>query len=566
MIKKLISLLFIITVLFWASDSFARMPKGYEHLKPVPNVWLTPDDFSQVTPPHRLFDTDDTINVRINTDNSGQLQNEQQIWINPTDNQNVVAVWRDFRLGYRRLGYGYSFDGGETWTDALFPNEQQPRMSDPCLTYDVDGNFYALSLSFDWNGQYSGFEVFKSIDGGMSWEDPVWAILSDEEVFEDKEMFTCDRAPDSPYQGNLYIAWTRFSDNQRRTDCMFIRSTDGGQVWGDSIIVSDQTSLQWPLPVVGAGGELYVAWVSYRNSSILFDRSSDGGLTWGNDIVAANVYTPSTEINGGIFVFSFPAMDTDITGGENHGNIYLAYMDRTIYDFDIYFRKSTDSGESWSDEIRINDDEWDNGCDQFHPWLTVDENGVITVMFYDRRNDEQHNLLYDIYYTQSFDAGETWTTNERVTTVSSDPSQGLILAGLIGEYSGVSLKDGWANFVWTDWRDGDQNTYAARIQTYDPTSVREDEEILPTQPILISNYPNPFNASTAINFNVPVESEIEISAFDVSGRKVAEIVSGEYQPGSHSVNWDAEELASGVYFVRLQTDDASSTRKVALIK
>ncbi|MBD3234840.1 MAG: T9SS type A sorting domain-containing protein [candidate division Zixibacteria bacterium] len=561
MLKKAIIFLFICTLML-SFNALAKLPPGWDHLKPFPNVWFTPSDFGQL--PQTDVIPDDTVNVRLNSDQSGQIQNEQQVWINPANADNVVAVWRDFREGYRRVGVGYSMDGGLTWHDELFPVDLLPRHSDPCLTYDVEGNFYAMVLSFEFDS-YNGFEVFKSSDGGITWSDPTWAIYSDPDVFEDKEMFTCDRAPDSPYQGNLYCAWTRFSENMQRTDVAFIKSEDGNQSWEPEIVISDFTTLQWPLPVVGAGGIVYVAWVSFMFSELHLDRSFDGGDSWGTDIKITDVSTPYTVLNGDISTFPYPAMDADITGGQYHGNLYLAYMDWTQYDFDIYFRKSDDQGDTWSSPERINDDEYNTGCDQFHPWLTVDENGVITVMFYDRRDDDW-NLEYHIYLTQSFDGGETWTENIRVTTVPSDPtSGGDILAGLIGEYSGVAVKNGVANLVWTDFRNGDQDTYGARIPTYTVSGV-EDETPVPRQTLLISNYPNPFNSTTSIRFNVPERANVELTAYDLTGRKVGDIAKRDFMPGYHSINWSPEELSSGIYLIRLKTDAGVSTRKTVYLK
>ena len=65
----------------------------------------------------------DILNWKINSDDTNQVQNEQQVGINPVDPDNVVAVWRDFRLGHREVGVGYSFDGGLTWTDTLLDGQ-----------------------------------------------------------------------------------------------------------------------------------------------------------------------------------------------------------------------------------------------------------------------------------------------------------------------------------------------------------------------------------------------------------------------------------------------------------
>jgi len=458
-------------VLIWAAAlvSLAAMPifaadsaKDLEWMQKVPHNFLTPDYFS--VQPKPLAALPDTINVRINSDNSGQIQNEQQLCINPTNANNVVAVWRDFRYGYRRVGVGYSFDGGLSWTDNIFPVTGRPWHSDPGLAYDINGNFYAVVLAYEPDQSLSGFEVFKSANGGVSWGIPTLALDGVPNVFEDKELIACDHVSGSPYLGNLYIAWTRFWN----TDIHIIRSTNGNQTWSAPLMISDVGSVQWPVPVVGANGVVYVAWVSYNNQ-IKLDRSTNGGVTWGTDITVTNVYTASTYINGSIWVFSFPAMDADISGGPYNGNLYVAYMDRTSTDFDIYFRKSTNQGVTWGSRVRINDDALNNGRDQFHPWLTVDENGVITAMFYDRRLDPG-NLRYDIYLTTSADGGATWSANQRITTVSSDPTS-LPLAGLIGEYSGLSTRNGIANLAWTDFRLGDQDTYGSRVEIYTTTDL-----------------------------------------------------------------------------------------------
>ncbi len=553
---------FLLIINLFPSNAKAR---EFKRMMPEPSIHLMPGGFEPYYKPTGPLD--DTLNVRINSDESGEIQNEQQVCINPTNPDNVVAVWRDFRLGYRRIGVGFSLDGGKTWLDDLLPNDNQPRMSDPGLTFNAGGTIYALSLSFNWDEDESGMEVFPSTTGGITWDEPTIALMTmDSTIFEDKELIACDRAPDSPYQGNLYISWTRFIyEPDFLTDCYVIRSTDGNQTWEDPIRISDAPYLQWSVPVVGSGGVVYVAWVSYYFNTIMLDRSFDGGQTWNDDIELTSVSTAQTEINGGITVFSYPAMDADITGSQYNGNLYVAYMDWAGHDFDIYFRKSTDQGETWSEPERINDDDLGNGADQFHPWTYVDENGTITVMFYDRRNDPD-NLLYDVYITQSFDGGETWSDNRRVTTVSSDPTQGGYKGGLIGEYSGVAVHNGVANCVWTDFRLGDEDTYGARVDSTYTIGVDDNVVPIPTQPLLISNYPNPFNSSTEIKFNVPHQSEVEITAFDISGRKVEDIAKSKYQPGSYSIRWSPSNLSSGVYLIRLKSSEGINVRKAVFLK
>jgi len=64
-------------------------------------------------------------------------------------------------------------------------------------------------------------------------------------------------------------------------------------------------------------------------------------------------------------------------------------------------------------------------------------------------------------------------------------------------------------------------------------------------------YPNPFNARTAISFELPEPAEVELTVFDITGRAVESLVNGHLSFGMHEYVWDAEGMTSGVYFARL---------------
>jgi hypothetical protein len=89
---------------------------------------------------------------------------------------------------------------------------------------------------------------------------------------------------------------------------------------------------------------------------------------------------------------------------------------------------------------------------------------------------------------------------------------------------------------------------------------------LPTEFYLGQNYPNPFNAVTRVAFGLPEASKVSIRVFDVAGREVATLVSGELKAGHHNVVWNGESMVSGVYVVKMEAPGFSSGRKVMLVK
>ena len=83
---------------------------------------------------------------------------------------------------------------------------------------------------------------------------------------------------------------------------------------------------------------------------------------------------------------------------------------------------------------------------------------------------------------------------------------------------------------------------------------------------LYQNYPNPFNLSTNISFNLPTKSFVSMKIFDLLGREVSTVVSEELSAGDHTIQWNAENLPSGVYFCRVQAGLVTQIKKLILLK
>ncbi|MFN3393191.1 MAG: PQQ-dependent sugar dehydrogenase [Candidatus Thermochlorobacter sp.] len=83
---------------------------------------------------------------------------------------------------------------------------------------------------------------------------------------------------------------------------------------------------------------------------------------------------------------------------------------------------------------------------------------------------------------------------------------------------------------------------------------------------LMQNYPNPFNPTTTIQFSIPAVSDVKLEVFNILGQKVSTLVNRRMEAGLHTVNFNATNLTSGVYFYRLQSGSFVQTKKMMLIK
>ena len=89
---------------------------------------------------------------------------------------------------------------------------------------------------------------------------------------------------------------------------------------------------------------------------------------------------------------------------------------------------------------------------------------------------------------------------------------------------------------------------------------------LPKQFSLDQNYPNPFNPATTIKFQVPVNAHVNLSVFDVLGKKVAVLVNGKKEAGYYEVLFDGSNIASGMYFYKIEAEGFTEVKKMMLIK
>jgi hypothetical protein len=390
----------------------------------------------------------------------------------------VCAAWNDSGEGFGLngfSGFGYSLDGGATFQDGgAFPSgPADSNYGDPALAYSVrDGSFYYAALSD------VGLSLWKSSDScqSFSYVGPIHrGFFSD-----DKELIAIDNAPDSPFYGRLYVGWTDFAASGDQNVAAF--TDDGGLTWSDAIAFPGSgQSGQGVYPAVAPNGDVYMAFVNLALSTGgLQDqwiyRSTDGGQSWTKLTIAEAQLRPEDPnasdncgreaLNGDIRLLPSPqiAIHAD-------PNAASGYVIHAVYNYDadgsgpdasdVFYRRSEDAAESFSDEVRLNDDT--TTTDQFVPAVAVGDDGTVVASWYDRRLDPTENLAIDRYATTSLDGGLTWVENQRLSDVSSPVGQtnphfdGLATC-YHGDYDQVAISGSTAHVVWSDDRREDPVT------------------------------------------------------------------------------------------------------------
>jgi hypothetical protein len=241
------------------------------------------------------------------------------------------------------------------------------------------------------NGTEREIYYKRSTDGGISWgadtrltNDPASSQLSTVAV-----------------SGNVvYVMW--YDLRNGAGEIYYKRSTDAGLTWGDDIRLTDNSGVSGHPSVTVSGQIVHVVWEdeTIGNYKIYYKRSTDGGTSWEADVQLTNnsaiSWRPSVSVSGSVVHVVW----TDKRDGANG---------------DIYYKRSTNEGVSWETDIRLtNDPSASSNC-------SVNVSGQVVQIFW---NDDRDGN-YEIYNKRSTDGGASWTTDLRLTNdsdVSNYPS------------------------------------------------------------------------------------------------------------------------------------------------
>jgi hypothetical protein len=191
------------------------------------------------------------------------------------------------------------------------------------------------------------------------------------------------------------------------------------------------TTIQWtPTIARASNGDVYVAWYDTRGgfgSGMYFAKSTDGGKTFSKNVLVND----STTFTYTVFIHN-KYMAVDNSGGANDGNIYIAWEDLRNdpfmnRDYDIYFARSTDGGNTFGTNIRIGNDT--GTYPQVRPSMVVDNTGTIYTVWTDLQDTKNPNSPdLNLYFSKSTNGGITFSNNIRVDDGGKSMAEGPAIA------------------------------------------------------------------------------------------------------------------------------------------
>ncbi len=243
-----------------------------------------------------------------------------------------------------------------------------------------------------------------------------------------------------------------------------------------------------------------------------------------------------------------------VAQNDNSLNVYVVYHSALLTCPCNGLRYSLWDGSQWSQPEGVPvDNEHNKYVEKNNPSLYFSKNNSLIVAWeQDVYNDYTLDFVYRIIGTAvKTDTG--WHVNANIK-LARMPAQPAIIVD----------SSNFINYVWQDSVSGNYDIYFYKTSLLTPVMINNPPSF--EQFSLRQNYPNPFNPSTKIEFELPTTNYITLKVFDLLGREIATLVHERVTAGIHSVEWNASQTPSGIYFYRLQAGTFTETKKLILLR
>jgi len=230
---------------------------------------------------------------------------------------------------------------------------------------------------------------------------------------------------------SIHVVWQEYTPGD--FEIYYKRSTDKGTSWSAAKRLTwNSAASSNPAIAVDISNTIHVVWSDYTpgNSEIYHKKSTDGGTTW----------SAATRLTSTLDESSYPDIAID-----SSGTIHVVWYDYTPKNYEIYYIQSTDGGTTWSAVQRLT---WTAGW-SFYPAIAIDSDNAIHVVWQDNTPGN-----YEVYYKRSTDGGATWSAAKRLTWTSAEPTFPHIAIAIDSSKT--------IHVVWDDYAPGNFEVYCMK--------------------------------------------------------------------------------------------------------
>ncbi len=426
----------------------------------------------------------------------------------------VHAVWSDSRDPSTEIYYKRSTNSGLTWSSDIRLTNSAGVSLHPAISAS------GLLVNVVWYDNRDGdYEIYykRSTDGGINWGSDTRLTISSG-ISQDPSIYVSGN--------NVNVVWVDLQTGS--FEIFYKKSNDGGITWSSDMVLSNTGGSGAFSPSVSASGNIVISsWQDNRSSSsgeIYYKRSTDFGTTFGTDTRLTN--------DPGVSTYSTISISGTIA--------QMIWLDNRTGQSEIFYNRSTNSGLTWGTDTKLTS----NVFSSSNPAISISSTNVHVV----------YHGNGGIYYMRSTNSGITWGGDQRLSDIVS-----------FARDASVSVSGTTVHVIWHDARNSNEDIYYARNPLGNPTGITTISEAA-SKYSLHQNFPNPFNPTTKINFDLPVNSIVSLKVYNIQGKEISSLVDGRINKGSHVVDWNASNYQSGIYFYKLIAGDFVETRKMILLK
>ena len=321
--------------------------------------------------------------VRLTNAPLGSYTTEAGAWAIAANGDALHVVWQDSRDGNAEIYYKRSTDDGTTWeSDVRLTNN--PSESRPPVVAVSGQTVHVVWM--DYRAGAPELYYKRSTDAGVNWS--VDLPLTSSPAYADY--------PSLAASGEfVHLAWKDERDMGGGSEIYYKRSTDGGSSWSADMRLTNDASVQTSPSIAVSGPDVHLAWMDFRdgpsgNDEIYYKRSTDFGLTWG----------PETRLTVDPSISSYPSISVSASV------VHIAWYETRDGNGEMYYKRSTDGGDSWSADTRLTTD----AAYSNNPSTAVSGSNV-HVVWRDSRDGDSG----EVYYKVSTDGGVVWGEDTRLT-------------------------------------------------------------------------------------------------------------------------------------------------------